>query len=162
MNGKWSGLWLVAILTLFLAGCACHRDKTTCAGCQNSSMQSESAVAIDAERPDVVYVCNCGADCKCGAVSKAPGACSCGKELAWRHVVKVEGDEALLCTCDQGCTCQLDADDPTKCACGKPVQRVSLKGTGLYFCNCGGSCMCNTAASVPGDCRCGMPLKQVN
>ncbi|GAB4264832.1 MAG: hypothetical protein Kow0092_16740 [Deferrisomatales bacterium] len=121
---------------------------------------TKSAQGEAAARRDVLYTCNCGPECTCNAVSTRPGKCPCGTEMKWGHVVKVEGDEALLCTCGKGCTCALDASDPTKCACGKPIKRVSLKGSGVYFCNCGGSCTCNTVSDRPGTCRCGMPLKQ--
>jgi len=70
--------------------------------------------------------------------------------MKWHHVVKVEGDEALLCACAEGCECTVDPDDPTKCSCGHTLERVDLKGTGIYFCNCGGSCMCNTVSDRPG------------
>jgi hypothetical protein len=115
-----------------------------------------AAATSEGERRDVVYACDCGA-----TVSTAAGDCRCGKPLQWRHVVRVEGEEALLCTCAQGCACALDAKDPAKCNCGKAVQRVSLKGSGIYFCNCGGACSCNTVTAQPGECRCGMPLKTV-
>ena len=115
------------------------------------------------QRKDVLYTCNCGPDCKCNTVSTKPGNCACGQPMKWGHVVKIEGNEALLCTCKEGCKCSgLDPKDPTKCACGNPVKRVSLKGTGLYFCNCGGSCMCNTVSDSPGKCKCGMELKKVD
>jgi hypothetical protein len=78
------------------------------------------------------------------------------------HLVKVEGDEALLCTCGANCACALDKKDGSKCGCGMAVKRVSLKGTGINFCNCGGSCFCNTVSSEPGACKCGMPLKTIN
>jgi hypothetical protein len=81
--------------------------------------------------------------------------------MKWHHVVKVEGDEALLCACAEGCTCKIDPKDASKCGCGQPLKRVSLKGTGIYFCNCGGSCFCNTVSDQPGKCRCGMDLKTV-
>jgi len=112
------------------------------------------------ERHDVLYTCNCGPQCKCNSVSTAPGNCKCGSPLKWGHVIKVEGDEALLCTCKEGCKCSIDPKDPTKCGCGQPVKRVSLKGTGLYFCNCGGTCGCNTISDKPASCKCGMPLKK--
>jgi hypothetical protein len=122
-----------------------------------------AAPAADTEAPaarhDVVYVCACGPECTCNTVKTSPGTCTCGKELAWAHVVKIEGDEALLCTCDEGCTCSIDPADPSKCGCGKPIRRISLKGTGLYFCNCGGSCTCNHVSDKPGTCGCGMELK---
>jgi hypothetical protein len=111
-------------------------------------------------RQDVLYTCACGEGCSCNSVSKTPGDCQCGKPMAWGHVVKVEGDEALVCNCAEGCTCKQDADDPTKCGCGKKLKRVSLKDSGLFFCNCGGSCTCNTLSDEPGKCQCGMKLKQ--
>jgi hypothetical protein len=113
------------------------------------------------ERHDVLYTCNCGPQCKCNSVSTTAGKCSCGSPLIWGHVVRVEGNEALLCQCKEGCKCAgLDPKDPNKCACGTAVKRVNLTGTGLYFCNCGGSCGCNTISDKPGTCKCGMPLKK--
>jgi hypothetical protein len=94
--------------------------------------------------------------------STEPGTCGCGKDLEAGHVLKIEGDEAIVCTCGADCTCSLDPEDETKCACGKAVKRVSLKGTGLYFCNCGGSCNCNTVSAEPGECECGMEFKKVD
>jgi len=114
----------------------------------------------EADRQDVLYTCACGDGCACNSVSKDPGNCNCGKPMAWGHVVKVEGDEALVCNCAEGCKCKQDADDPTKCGCGKDLKRVSLKDSGLYFCNCGGSCACNTLSDKAGPCKCGMKLKQ--
>ena len=115
------------------------------------------------QRKDVLYTCKCGPECKCNTVSTKPGNCACGQPMKWGHVVKIEGNEALLCTCKEGCKCSgLNPKDPTKCACGNPVKRVSLKGTGIYFCNCGGSCMCNTVSDSPGKCKCGMELKKVD
>jgi hypothetical protein len=110
---------------------------------------------------DMLYVCSCGADCKCKTVSTKPGKCGCGHELKAGNLKKVEGDVALLCGCDSNCKCTIDAKDPTKCGCGKPIQKVSLKGTGIYFCNCGGSC-CNTVSDKPGKCKCGMDLKRAD
>lgn len=129
-------------LTLFLAG----------------SVYADMA-APSSDRQDVLYTCNCGPDCKCNTVSTQPGECACGVPLKWGHVVKVEGDEALLCQCHEGCQCALDAEDPTKCACGNPVKRVSLSGKNIHFCNCGGACRCNTVSDQPGECKCGMQLK---
>jgi hypothetical protein len=138
------------------------------AGCGGGPMETAEQVetvaeapaeeAAEAARHDVVYVCNCGPECTCGSVANTPGSCSCGEELAWAHLVKVEEHEALLCTCAEGCSCEIDPDDPSKCACGQPIRRVSLEGTGLYFCNCGGSCTCNYVADAPGQCSCGMEL----
>jgi hypothetical protein len=116
----------------------------------------------DEARKDVIYYCNCGAECKCNSVSTTPGNCKCGKPMKWGHVLKIEGNEALVCTCGEGCTCSINPNDPTKCGCGNPVKRVNLKGTGIYFCNCGGSCMCNTMSDKPGKCKCGMDLKKAD
>jgi hypothetical protein len=114
------------------------------------------------DRQDVIYSCDCGSGCNCNSVSTQPGKCACGKELKWGHVLKIEGDEALLCQCEEGCECSLSESDPTKCACGNDVKRVKLAGSGLHFCNCGGSCYCNTVSDQPGKCKCGMELKKVD
>ena len=113
-------------------------------------------------RQDVLYTCNCGPECKCNSVGTKPGNCTCGQPLKWGHVVRTEGNDAILCTCAEGCKCSIDPKDPSKCGCGNPVKKVSLKGTGIYFCNCGGSCSCNTVSDSPGKCKCGMDLKKVD
>ena len=107
---------------------------------------------------DVVYACNCGPECECGSVSAEAGTCSCGTELVAAHMVKVEGNDALLCGCDSACSCEIDAEDETKCACGTDVRRVSLEGSGVYYCNCGGECTCNFVSTEAGNCACGMEL----
>jgi hypothetical protein len=124
-------------------------------------LQAETA-AKEGARKDLLYICNCGPDCKCNTVSTLPGKCTCGTDLKATHVVRVEGTDALLCECGKDCTCKIDPKDPTKCGCGKAVKRVSLKGTGIYFCNCGGSCSCNVVSDKPGKCTCGMDLKKVD
>jgi hypothetical protein len=126
-------------------------------GCATQETASEEGL-----RKDVLYVCDCGPECDCNTVSTEPGDCKCGKPMKWHHLLKVEGNEALLCTCNEGCKCDLDEKDPTKCGCGSPVKRVSLEGTGVFFCNCGGSCKCNEASATAGECGCGMQLKQAN
>jgi hypothetical protein len=75
------------------------------------------------------------------------------------HVLKIEGDEAVLCACGKDCACGIDPKDPTKCSCGKPVKRVSIKG--MYVCNCGPDCKCNTVSDKPGTCKCGVALKKL-
>lgn len=117
--------------------------------------------ASNEDRQDVLYACNCGPECKCNSVSTKPGKCACGQELKWGHVLKVEGDEAIVCQCEEGCKCSLSESDPTKCGCGQDVKRVKLAGSGIHFCNCGGSCHCNTVSDQPGKCKCGMDLKKV-
>lgn len=137
-----------------LAGVMCLLLLTGCAAMQTSTKEV---------RHDVLYTCDCGPQCKCNSVSTKPGDCACGTKLRWGHVLRVEGDEALLCQCNEGCKCGgLNPDDPTKCMCGTPVKRISLAGTGIYFCNCGGSCSCNTVSDQPGECKCGMKLKKVS
>ena len=157
--------WLAtALLVLLVSGCGpgCWRHGCDMEDCRKRMTQQGVAPAAAAEvRTDVLYTCNCGPDCHCNSVSTTPGNCTCGKPLAWGHLVRVEGDEALLCTCKEGCKCQIDPQDKTRCGCGNPIKHVSLKGTGLYFCNCGGACACNTVSAQPGTCRCGMPLKTV-
>lgn len=149
----------MALLCLFLlAGCGCVTGR-----CPMSKQAMQPAPAAQAEtRQDVLYTCNCGPQCACKTVSTQPGKCACGMALTWGHLLKVEGNEAILCTCKEGCHCKLDPNDPSKCGCGNPVKRVSLQGTGLYFCNCGGSCFCNTVSATPGPCKCGMMLKKVD
>ncbi|PKN17582.1 MAG: hypothetical protein CVU71_16090 [Deltaproteobacteria bacterium HGW-Deltaproteobacteria-6] len=107
----------------------------------------------------ILYVCNCGADCQCDTASTKPGNCKCGKKLLPMHVLKIEGDEAILCTCGKKCACKFNAADPSKCGCGQPVKKVSLKG--LYACRCGEGCVCNTISDKPGKCKCGNELKKV-
>jgi len=140
---------LVGILMAILTGCA--------------AMETETAATPDQpDRQDVLYTCNCGEQCKCNTVSTEPGNCACGAPLKWGHVLKVEGNEAILCQCNEGCGCSgFDPKDPSKCSCGKPVKRVNMTNTGVYFCNCGGSCFCNTVSGEPGKCKCGMNLKKV-
>jgi hypothetical protein len=120
------------------------------------------SAAPSSERHDVLYTCNCGPECKCNSASTEPGKCACGVPMKWGHVLKIEGDEAILCQCAEGCKCELSKDDPAKCACGNQVKRVKLAGTGIHFCNCGGSCVCNNVSDQAGNCKCGMPLKVVD
>src|SRR5512139_1036595 len=89
-----------------------------------------SAIIVSAKteepRQDVLYSCDCGKDCNCNSVSTKPGNCKCNKPMKWGHVLKIEGDEALVCTCAEGCKCSLDPKDPSKCGCGQSVKRISL------------------------------------
>jgi hypothetical protein len=161
------GIWLVlltaALSLAFVYGCCPMRGQGEgCGSCCVKAPQTAAMAPAGAEsaRNDVLYSCACGGGCDCNSVSTVPGNCRCGKPMEWGHVVKVEGNEALLCTCAEGCTCKQDPANPTLCGCGKPLKRVNLEGTGMFFCNCGGSCTCNTVAAQAGNCKCGMPLKQ--
>ena len=155
-------LVVVGIVFLAVIGCGGAGDRVQ----ESPELEVVTAAEPEAEsasetevRSDIVYVCNCGEECKCGTVKTASGTCECGIELKWAHVVKIEGSEALLCTCQEGCTCTIDPEDESKCSCGNDLRRVSLDGTGLYYCNCGGSCTCNHVSSEEGTCGCGMALK---
>ena len=108
-----------------------------------------------------LYLCGCGADCKCTAVAVKPGKCGCGKDLVAVHPLKVEADSVLACSCGADCKCAPDAKDPAKCGCGKPIRKVALKGSGLYYCACGGTC-CATISDKPGKCHCGKDLKKAD
>lgn len=121
--------------------------------------KKESSTSENKNAGSVLYVCNCGENCKCNTVSTKPGKCACGNELVPMHVLKIEKDEAILCRCGKDCTCQIDPNDPTKCGCGKPVKRVSIKG--MYVCNCSSDCKCNTVSDKPGKCKCGADLKKL-
>ncbi|MBF0553973.1 MAG: hypothetical protein HQK96_05365 [Nitrospirae bacterium] len=142
---KWIWVCLSLLLALTLSGGIVYAE-----GKKKSSSPKKGSI---------LYVCNCSDNCTCNTVKTKPGKCTCGTKLVAMHVLKIEGDEAILCTCGKGCSCKLDKDDPTKCGCGKPVKRVSIKG--LYVCNCGGNCMCNTVKTKPGKCPCGAKLKKV-
>jgi len=119
----------------------------------------EKSSTETAVQGSVLYVCNCGEQCKCNTVSTKPGKCSCGQDLAPMHVLKIDKDQAALCTCGKDCSCKISETDPTKCGCGKPVRMASLKG--LYVCNCGAGCSCNTISDTPGKCKCGNDLRKV-
>jgi hypothetical protein len=147
-NPKWLTALSAAACLLFAISCA--------------STDSNGAAAKAGARRDLLYVCNCGSDCKCVSVKTKPGKCGCGHELKAARLVKVVQNDALLCPCEVSCQCTIDAKDDTKCSCGKAIRKVNLKGTGIYFCNCGGSCTCNTVQDTPGQCKCGMQLKRVD
>lgn len=136
-----------------------HGPGQPCPRCPGAGAGAGAAEKV-AQSPATIYWCACGPECRCNSVSKSPGKCSCGKEMAGGHVVYMEGNTALVCTCGPGCSCSIDPNDRTKCGCGKPIKRIDLTGTGLYFCNCMGSCGCNTVSDKPGACKCGMQLHQ--
>jgi hypothetical protein len=134
-------------------------DETVAEHADHAEHAAEHGAENDAvARHDILYVCGCGADCDCGAVSLEPGTCDCGKPLVKAHLLRMDGNVATICTCSGDCNCTIDPADPTKCTCGEPVRQISLEGKGLYYCNCGGSCTCNHVAGEPGKCHCGMDL----
>jgi hypothetical protein len=152
---KNAGLLMMAAMILTLG---CGGSSAEVAAPAEEVVEAAPVVeAVDEVRHDQLYVCACE-DCDCGAAATTPGSCGCGTEMAESHLLKVEGNEALVCSCGSGCSCDLDAEDETKCSCGSEVKRVSLEGTGVYYCNCGGSCTCKYAAAEAGKCACGMDL----
>jgi hypothetical protein len=118
-----------------------------------------AGVVISADKSQVYYVCNCGDDCKCNSISKEPGKCTCGKEVADMHLLEIEKNTAVLCRCGAECSCERSKKDPNLCGCGKPVKTVDI--TGKYACTCGGGCKCNTVSDKPGKCGCGKEMKKI-
>lgn len=116
-------------------------------------------MVVAADKSKVYYVCNCKDDCKCDSLSKEPGKCKCGTELAPMHLLKQEKDTAILCRCGAECNCEISKDDQNKCGCGKDVKKVGLKGK--YVCACGGGCQCSSISDKPGKCGCGKDMKQL-
>ena len=112
-----------------------------------------------ADKSKVYYVCNCKDECACGTISREPGKCTCGTELAAMHILAIEGDQGIFCRCGAGCSCERSKDDPDKCGCGKPVKKISLKGK--YVCACGDACKCGSISDKPGKCPCGTEMKKV-
>lgn len=117
------------------------------------------AAEKSAEKSQVFYVCNCGAVCHCDSLSKEPGKCTCGKDMAAMHLLAIEKDTAIFCTCGGNCSCERSKTDPDKCDCGNPVKKVSLKGK--YVCACGADCTCGSISDKPGKCTCGQEMKKV-
>ena len=127
---------------------------------------SAAGAVISADKGQVYYACNCADDCTCGGLSKEPGTCACGKELAAMHMLEVEKSAAVLCRCGAGCSCARSKKDRSLCECGSPVKIVDI--TGKYACACGykscvcsGGCSCNTVSDGPGKCACGKEMKKI-
>ena len=112
-----------------------------------------------ADKSKVYFVCNCKDDCNCDSLSKDPGKCKCGSDMAAMHLLAVEKGTAVLCRCGADCTCERSKTDPEKCGCGKPVKKVGLKGK--YVCGCGDACQCGAISDKPGKCGCGKEMKQL-
>ena len=76
---------------------------------------------------DVVTVCKPGDGCgKFETVAKDPKNCKCGAVAEKFHVLKIEGDIAVLCTCSGDCKCDLNPKNPYLCGCGSPVKVVRI------------------------------------
>jgi len=125
-----------------------------------------AGVVISADKSQIYYVCNCGDDCKCNSISKEPGKCTCGKEMAAMHMLEIEKNTAVLCRCGADCSCERSKKDPNLCGCGKPVKTVDI--TGKHACSCGtpscicsGGCKCNAVSEKPGKCGCGKEMKKI-
>lgn len=85
-------LTLTLLVFALIAGCYPMRHHKT-AGCGNCpkgmaqgqpcAMKQAAMGAADQgqEQAGGVYVCACGADCKCNARSNQPGNCACGMKL---------------------------------------------------------------------------------
>lgn len=95
---------------------------------------------FSAKAGDEIYVCACGAACKCGTIAKKEGECGCGQKLVKTTVTKVEkgkvyykvGEKELSapqqgkyeCGCGEGCNCSFVSQKPGNCGCGKPMVKV--------------------------------------
>ena len=132
-----------------------------CLACSLLLVSCKSTPPPNRAKGGALYLCGCGADCKCATVTVKPGKCGCGKDLVAVHPLKVEADSVLACSCGAECKCTLDDKDAAKCGCGKPIRKVALKGSGLYYCACGGTC-CVIISDMPGQCNCGKNLKRAD
>ena len=73
---------------------------TLLAGCAGKDVVTTQEEGQEV-RQDVLYTCNCGPQCNCNSMSTKPGNCACGTPMKWGHVLKVEGNEAILCQCNK-------------------------------------------------------------
>jgi hypothetical protein len=79
------------------------------------------------KKGDFVTVCKPGKGCgRFETATKDPKECKCGAEEEQLHVLKVEGDVAVLCQCGGGCACELNKENPYLCGCGTPVKVVRI------------------------------------
>jgi hypothetical protein len=89
-----------------------------------------------------IYVCNCGEKCPCNTMSRNPGNCTCGSEMAKAKVLKVTPGKA-----------EVKADSWDKAR--------TFKTVGKYTCGCGPNCKCDTISQNPGKCTCGADMVKV-
>lgn len=79
------------------------------------------------KKGDSVSVCKAGKGCgKFETAAKDAKDCKCGAESEQLHVLKVEGDVAVLCQCGGGCSCDVNAKNPYLCGCGSPIKAVRI------------------------------------
>jgi hypothetical protein len=87
-----------------------------------------------------IYVCACGASCKCGTMAHRDGECACGQKLVKASVSKIEKGTVFytvngkqlsapqqgkyMCGCGEGCDCGFVSQKPGKCGCGKDMVKV--------------------------------------
>ena len=98
---------------------------------------------MDLKVGDEVYVCNCGEKCPCNTMSRNPGNCTCGSEMAKAKVLNVEPGKA-----------EVKAESWAKAR--------MFKTNGKYTCNCGPNCKCSTISQNPGKCTCGADMAKVD
>lgn len=85
------------------------------------------AASHEIKQGDFVTVCKAGKDCgKFDTAVMDAKTCKCGAEADKLHVLKVEGEFAVLCQCGGGCACELNAKNPYLCGCGSPVKVVRI------------------------------------
>ncbi|MCU0305031.1 MAG: hypothetical protein MUC56_13350 [Thermoanaerobaculales bacterium] len=151
-------LFPAAMIVAMALGCGGGATEPPAPAAEQVVEPAPAAGEVVVARHDLIYSCNCGPDCSCGAVSTKPGKCGCGTDLVEGRMLMIDGSVASLCTCGPDCKCEI-GDDPSTCGCGKEMKKVDLAGTGIYYCNCGGSCKCNYVSDQAGRCACGMELK---
>jgi hypothetical protein len=89
---------------------------------------------------DTVYVCSCGAACKCGTVSYKEGKCGCGQGLVKTTLTAVKDGKVYY---------MVDGKE------------LSAPAAGKYGCACGEGCGCGTISQKPGKCSCGKEMKKL-
>lgn len=94
---------------------------------------------FEAKAGDVIYVCGCGAGCKCGTIAKQEGKCACGTKLVKTTVTRIENGRAFY---------KVDGEE------------LSASLTGKYYCACD-KCDCATISQKAGKCGCGKALMQM-
>jgi len=88
-----------------------------------ASWAGETAI----KKGDFVTVCKTGK--QCGKMELAvlnAKDCRCGTYSEKMHVLKVEGDVAVLCQCGGMCACEMSEKNPYLCGCGSPVKVVRI------------------------------------